>query len=182
MKIFKITILVVALAVLGGTFTVDAKAKKRRSTVKKEKVVKKSKKKTVKAITCGLDMVQCRFQGMRMEPVSQVRVERKNGKVVLAVKGTITEEKEFVLDDGEQILKDALAIIEQEKMLDYAASYELPPELQPLDGYSWSFDAKLADGRSVDSYGHNASPGGDGLEKIRELLYKRAYKELGIDF
>ena len=41
MKIFKITVLVVALAMLGSAFTVDAKVKKRRSTIKKEKVMKK---------------------------------------------------------------------------------------------------------------------------------------------
>ena len=181
MKIFKITILVVALAMVGSTFTVDAKVKKRRTT-KKEKIVQKKNKteKSAKVERCALDMVEYEYSGMRLEPVGCVRVERKNGKVVLVTRGTKTDEKEFVIDDGEQLLKEALEIIEQEKMLDYGVSYEAV--LQPLDGYAWRFNAKLADGRSVSSKGHNAGPEGDGLGKIRNLLFNRAYKLLGIDF
>ena len=180
MRIFKVTILVVAFALLGSTFTVDAKVKKRRSTAKKEKTV--PKKKTAKVNKCNLDMVEYRYQGMMMTPVAEVRLERNDSKVVLVVANTRGEEKSFVLNDGEQLLKEALAIIEQEKMLDYASSYELPPEMQPLDGYMWSFGARLADGRSVSSLGHNAGPDGDGLEKIQTLLFDRAYKELGLDY
>ena len=182
MKVFKITVLVLALALLGGTFTVEAK-KKRRHTTKKEKTVKnKNSNKKMKAETekCGLEMVEYQHQAMMIQPVAEVRLERKNGKVVFAVRGTNTEEKEFVLDDGEQLLKDALAIIEEENMLDYGVSYE--PEIQPLDGYAWSFSARLSDGRSVSSQGHNAGPGGEGLGKMQELLFGRAYKLLGIDF
>ena len=179
MKFFKITILVIVLAMVGGTFTVDAKVKKRRSTTKKEKTIKNQKTMKTKSQQCGLDMVEYQHQGMMMQPVAEVRLERKNGKVVMAVRGTTTDEKEFVLDDGEQLLKEALAIIEEEKMLDYGVSYE--PEMQPLDGYAWSFSARLADGRSVSSHGHNAGPGGDGLSRMSELLFGRAYKLLGMD-
>ncbi len=183
MKIFKITILVIVLAMVGGTFTVDAKVKKRRNTTKKEKTItnkKNGKNMNAKSRQCGLDMVEYQYQGMMMQPVAEVRLERKNGKVVFAVRGTTTEEKEFVLDDGDQLLKEALAIIEEEKMLDYGVSYE--PEMQPLDGYAWSFSARLADGRSVSSRGHNAEPGGDGLSKMQKLLFGRAYKLLGMDY
>ena len=179
MKFFKITILVIVLAMVGGTFTVDAKVKKRRSTTKKEKTIKNQKTMKTKSQQCGLDMVEYQHQGMMMQPVAEVRLERKNGKVVMAVRGTTTDEKEFVLDDGEQLLKEALAIIEEEKMLDYGVSYE--PEIQPLDGYAWSFAARLADGRSVSSHGHNAEPGGEGLSKIEKLLFARARKLLGWD-
>ena len=181
MKIFKITILVLVLAMLGGPFTVEAK-KKRRTTTKKEKTIKNkknSKSMESKGEKCVLDMVEYQHQGMMMQPVAEVRLEHKNGKVVLATRGTTTEEKEFVLDDGEQLLKEALAIIEEEKMLDYGVSYE--PEIQPLDGYAWSFAARLADGRSVSSHGHNAEPGGEGLNKIQKLLFSRARKLLGWD-
>lgn len=178
MKTFKILLLVVVLAMLGNTVTVEAKVKKRRSTTKKEKVMSKTKK-TAQAQQCALDMVEVRYGGMMLSSVEQVRVERKNGKVVFAVKGSRTDEKEFVIDDGELILKEALAIIEQEKMLNYAKRYELPPEMQPLDGYAWSFAAKLADGRSVESSGSNAHPG-EGLGKLRNLLFDRAYKQLGL--
>ena len=188
MKIFKITVLVVALAMLGSAFTVDAKVKKRRSTIKKEKVMKKKAKcskekpKCTQAEQCGLDMVEYCNQGMMMTPVAMMRVERKDGKVVLVIKGTTTDEKEFLIADGEHILKEALEIIEQEKMLNYASSYSLKTSERILDGESWSFRAKLADGRSVSSRGSNAWPGGDGLNRISKLLYERAYKELGIDY
>lgn len=184
MKIFKITVLVIAIALLGGSFTVEAKKKKHRSTTKKEKTVKNkknSKSMETKGEKCGLEMVEYQHQSMMMQPVAEVRLERKNGKVVLATRGTNTEEKEFILDDGEQLLKDALAIIEEEKMLDYGISYELPPDMQPLDGYAWSFSARLADGRSISTHGHNASPGGEGLGKMQELLFRRAWKLMGID-
>ena len=178
MKIFKIAIMVVAIALLGNTFTVDAKVKKRRTATKKEKTTTKKKNKVVQK--CALDMVEYQYQGMMMQPVAEVRLERKNGKVVLAVRGTTTDEKEFVLNDGEQLLKEALTIIEEEKMLNYGVSYE--PDMQPLDGYAWSFAARLADGRSVSSHGHNAEPGGKGLDRIQDLLFDRARKLLGMDY
>lgn len=177
MKIFKIAIMVVAIALLGSTFTVDAKVKKRR-IAKKEKTTSKKKNKVVQK--CALDMVEYQYQGMMMQPVAEVRLERKNGKVVLAVRGTTTDEKEFVLNDGEQLLKEALTIINEEKMLDYGVSYE--PDIQPLDGYAWSFAARLADGRSVSSHGYNAEPGGKGLDRIQDLLFDRARKLLGMDY
>lgn len=173
--------MVVVLAMLGNTVTVEAKVKKRRNTIKKEKQMKKTKE-SVQSQQCALDMVEYLHQGMKMSPVAQVRVERKNGKVFLSFKGTTTDEKEYAISDGEEILKEALAIIEQEKMLEYGIKYELPPEMDVLDGYFWSFSARLADGRSVDSKGHNAGPEGDGLGKIQTLLYKRAFKEIGIDY
>ncbi len=182
MKIFKITILVIVLAMLGGTFNVEAKSKKRRSKARKEKTVKNKMTVKAKEEQCILDMVEYEYGGMRMYPVSKVRVERKDGKVVLVSKGTVTEEKEFVITDGEQILKEALAIIEEEKMLDYGVSYDVPPEMQPLDGYAWWFSAKLADGRSVTSRGHNAGPEGQGLGKMQKLLFGRAHKLLGIEY
>ena len=180
MKFLKVTVLIIAITLLGSTFTVEAKVKKRRSKTKKEKTM--SMKKTAKTEQCILDMVEYQHQSMMMQPVAEVRLERTNGKVVLATRGTNTEEKEFVLDDGEQLLKEALAIIEEEKMLNYGISYELPPDMQPLDGYSWSFSARLADGRSISTHGYNAGPGGEGLGKMQELLFRRAWKLLGIDF
>lgn len=182
MNIFRITILVVVLALIGSTFSAEAKVKKRRSTVKKEKVMKKAKKmaqtQQPQAQQCELDMVEYCHQGMRMSPVAQVRVERKDGKVIFAIKGTTTNEKEYVIDDGEQILKEALEIIEQEKMLDYKSSYSIDPSIRILDGEKWSFEAKLADGRSVSTHGRNAYPDGNGLNRMSKLLYERAYKLL----
>ena len=180
MKTFKITVLVVALALLGGTFTIDAKVKKRRSTTKKEKIVQQKNKteNCVKVEQCGLDMVEYVLRGMRESPMDLVRVERKDGNVVLVIKGTMTDEKEYVINDGEQILKEALEIIEQEEMLKYASNYYPDPSVVIHDGNAWSFKAKLADGRSVSSKGRNASPDGKGLSKIRDLLFGRAEKLL----
>lgn len=184
MKFLKFIVIVVALAMLGSTFTVDAKVKKLRSTVKKEKQMKAKTKCTsiksncTKTEQCSLDLVEYCNQGMMMTPVAQMRVERKDSNVVFVIKGTTTEEKEYVIDDGEQILKDALKIIEEEKMLEYKSSYSLKASERVLDGETWSFRAKLADGRSVSSHGSNAWPGGDGLSRIGKLLYDRAYELL----
>lgn len=113
-----------------------------------------------------------------MMPVSNVRVERKNGKVIMAMSGTVGDEKEQAIADGEDILKQALEIIEQEKMMDYASSYSLDPSMKVLDGSSWSFAARLADGRYVSSHGSNAEPNGDGLSRMQKLLFDRAMKLL----
>lgn len=177
MKLLKLTVLVVALAMLGSTFTVDAKVKKRRGTIKKEKLTKK-KAKCNAAEQCVLNMVEYCHQGMRMSPVAQMRVERKDGNVVFVIKGTTTDEKEYLVDDGEQILKEALKIIEEDNMLNYKSAYSLKTSDRVLDGESWSFEAKLADGRSVSTHGRNATPDGDGLKRMRTLLYERAYKLL----
>ena len=170
--------LVVAVALLGSAFTVDAKVKKRRSTTKKEKTMPQPKK-SVNEEPCALDMVEYHYSYMRMTPWDKMRLERKDGKVVMTIKGTTTEEQEFVIEDGEQMLRAALEIIEQEKMLDYGVSYE--PEIHPLDGYAWWFSARLSDGRSVSSHGRNATPTGDGLGRMGTLLRERAMKLLNIE-
>lgn len=178
MRFFQVTIMVVVLALMGSAASADAKVKKRRTTVKKERTMQsKSKAKA----TCMLEMVHYMWQGMMMYPVADVRVERRDGKVVLTTRGTVGEEKEFVLKDGEQLLQQALKIIERNRMLDYSSSYELSSEFQVLDGYAWEFGARLTDGRKVSSRGSNAEPDGDGLADMQDLLFNRAKKELGID-
>ncbi len=184
MKIIKITILIVVLAMVGATFTADAKVKKRRgrSKAKKERVMqqKQQQKSPEAQPQCPLDKVEYRYSYMRMTPWETMRLERKNGKVVMAIKGTTTEEQEFVLDDGEQLMREALTIIEEEKMLDYGVSYE--PKIQPLDGYAWRFSAQLSDGRKVSSRGRNAEPEGKGLGRMGTLLREMAIKLLGIEY
>ena len=179
MKIFKITLLFVALALVGSTFTVDAKVKRHRRTTKKVKTMHQ-KNECVKVEECALDMVEYSFQGMRMDPLAHMRVKRKDCKVVMVIKGTTTDEKEYILDDGEQLLKEALAIIEEENMLEYDKSYvfKAEPGERILDGYSWTFAAELKDGRSVSSKGSNAEPSGKGLNRIGALLRERAVKLL----
>ena len=185
MKIFKITLLVVALALVGsGTFGADAKVRKRRTAPKTEKKMKSCNKTSTKADqvkNCGLDMVEYNYQGMMMSPFAHIRLERKGERVVMVIRGTSGGEKEYVLNDGERLLSEALEIIEQEKMLDYASDYQIDPEYDLLDGYFWSFSARLADGRSVSSSGRNADPDGNGLSRIGKLLRDRAMKFVRLD-
>ena len=185
MKFFNITVLIIALALMGSTFTVDAKVKRHRRTTKKEKTIQKKEKiveteQADETNQCALDMVEYSFQGMRMDPLAHMRVERKDGKVVMVIKGTTTDEKEYVIKDSERFLNEALKIIEQENMLEYKESYtfKTEPGERILDGYSWTFTAKMKDGQSVSSHGRNAEPDGNGLNKIGALLREHAVKLL----
>ena len=67
-----------------------------------------------------------------------------------------------------EVLQHFRQIIEEEKMYKYKESYR--PKLEVLDGWGWSFSAKFSDGSSIYSHGSNASPGGNGLGKIRGYL------------
>jgi len=59
-------------------------------------------------------------------------------------------------------------IIVEEKMYQYKDSYL--PIFEVLDGYSWHFTAHFADGSTISSHGSNASPGGNGLSRIRQYM------------
>ena len=59
-------------------------------------------------------------------------------------------------------------IIEEEKMYTFKERYL--PSMEVLDGEGWSFDAKFADGSSIDSHGSNAWPKGNGLGRIRSYM------------
>ena len=59
-------------------------------------------------------------------------------------------------------------IIKEEKMYKYKQHYD--PPVQVLDGYTWLFSAEFAGNQSIYSGGSNALPGGDGLERIRDLF------------
>ena len=59
-------------------------------------------------------------------------------------------------------------IIEEEKMYKYNESYR--PTLEVLDGWGWSFHATFSDGSVISSYGSNASPDGNGLDRICDYM------------
>jgi len=59
-------------------------------------------------------------------------------------------------------------IIEEEKMYKYKESYT--PWLKILDGWGWSFTAAFSNGTEIKSYGSNAHPRGNGLERIRGYM------------
>ena len=67
-----------------------------------------------------------------------------------------------------ETMKKFRQIIEEERMYAYKESYQ--PRVTIYDGTMWSFSAVFSDGTSISSHGTNASPRGDGLSRITELL------------
>lgn len=59
-------------------------------------------------------------------------------------------------------------IIEEERMYKYKEAYR--PQMEVLDGWSWSFTACFSDGSKIYSHGNNAGPGDNGLERIRGYM------------
>ena len=59
-------------------------------------------------------------------------------------------------------------IIEEEKMYAYKERYRPPMEV--LDGESWGFSARFADGSSIYTSGSNAWPEGNGLGRIQSYM------------
>lgn len=59
-------------------------------------------------------------------------------------------------------------IIEEEEMYKYKESYM--PMMEVLDGWGWSFHATFSDGSVILSHGSNASPGDNGLDRIRNYM------------
>ena len=86
-----------------------------------------------------------------------------NGDVVLrAMKENYGELIEKKLTEEE--VAGFVSIIKEEKMYKYKEKYR--PLLKVLDGYMWHFNARFEQG-SIDSGGSNASPGGEGLNRIK---------------
>ena len=53
--------------------------------------------------------------------------------------------------------------------------------MQVLDGWMWEFKAKFSDGTSIYSHGSNASPRGEGLARIRNLMSELAKEGVQIE-
>ena len=93
--------------------------------------------------------------------------KEKNGDIVLrAMKESYGPlfEKHLSADEVQHFRQ----IIEEERMYAYKERYL--PSMQVLDGYSWTFSAKFADGKTIDSHGSNAWPKGNGLANIRSYM------------
>jgi hypothetical protein len=69
---------------------------------------------------------------------------------------------------GKEEMDKFRQIIEEEKMYKYKDSYT--PMMRVLDGWRWHFEANFTDGTRLSSHGENASPRGEGLERIRTLM------------
>ena len=93
----------------------------------------------------------------------------KNGDVVLqAMKESYGAVFESHLT-AEQV-QHFRQIIEEEKMYAYKERYR--PSMEVLDGESWSFSARFADGSSIYTSGANAWPKGNGLGRIHAYMVK----------
>lgn len=113
------------------------------------------------------------YQGMMMEEFGSFGLHRDAvGKTAeLSFRHFSNEESHEVSDT---LFDAARRIIEEEKMYEYAPSYQLKMKERILDGYSWSFSAKFEGNENISSGGSNVSPNGKGLDKIRNLLYDAA--------
>lgn len=69
---------------------------------------------------------------------------------------------------GKTELEKLKQIVVEEKMMKYKEHYR--PIFDVLDGYMWHFEATFSDGARVYSSGNNATPGGNGLGRVREYL------------
>ena len=95
-----------------------------------------------------------------------VEPDSAGGFVIRAMKenyGPLYEKK----IDAEDVQKFR-DIIKEEKMYKYKERYL--PLMKVLDGWSWSFTARFSDGSTISSYGSNARPKDDGLDRIRGYM------------
>lgn len=74
----------------------------------------------------------------------------------------------YQLKVDKKALADLRDIIREEKMYAYEPDYR--PPFQIYDGYSWSFEAVFADGKSISSSGYHTSPAGNGLKRVRAYM------------
>ena len=77
-----------------------------------------------------------------------------------------TDTARYVAD--KKLMDDVQRIFSECGMYKYKSSYR--PKMRVLDGYSWHYSAKFADGASFASSGNNAWPRGDAFERIAELV------------
>ena len=122
-----------------------------------------------------LTYVTYSFQGMAMEMVRNMELQRVDGKAQLSF-DFWQDKRQYAVDDS--LLTAARKIIEEEEMYNYDTSYSPNFDGRILDGYSWSFDAKFEGGERISSHGRNAEPSGNGLQRMYKLLRDAAMKEL----
>lgn len=120
------------------------------------------------------------YQGMMMEELGNFNLHREAvGKTAVLSFRHYGDEVSCEVSDT--LFDAARRIIEDEKMYEYAPSYTLNMKERILDGYSWGFDADFEGDEHIASGGSNVSPRGDGLNKIRNLLYEAARRAVETD-
>jgi len=78
----------------------------------------------------------------------------------------------------EQTLQRFRDIIKEEQIYNYARDYSPPFEV--LDGYGWHLYIRFEGGKSIESSGHNATPGGEGLTRLRSLMTELVKSEKAV--
>ena len=71
---------------------------------------------------------------------------------------------------SQALIRSLQDLIEKGEVFSYAPSYEPKEEL--CGGYVWELEVRMADGRSVRSYGHSVQPANSILEDLESLLNK----------
>ena len=130
-----------------------------------------------------IGMVSCSTQKMPEGSLVRVEYTRSGTMAGYQYEGRVTQDSNgvFVLRAMKEMYGplfektlDAEAmqrfhqIIEEEKMYKYKEVYR--PLMKVLDGKRWSFKMEFSDGTIISSHGENASPSGEGLKRINELM------------
>ncbi|MBP5134855.1 MAG: hypothetical protein ILP24_03735 [Paludibacteraceae bacterium] len=102
-------------------------------------------------------------------PVLELEMHLNGSKVyVNLVQGSDTVRFEA----DKSLIDEVQRVFAEQKMYKYKPSYS--PRFEVLDGYSWRYSAKFADGASFASGGSNAWPSGDALRQIAALVKQAA--------
>lgn len=114
----------------------------------------------------------------RAEFEGRVEQDSTGAFVLTAMKETYGPLFEKKVDT--EVMKRFRQIIEEEKMYKYKESYQ--PSFEVLDGWGWSFRARFSDGSSIYSHGSNASPGDNGLSRIRGYMQELVQDGVQVEF
>jgi hypothetical protein len=135
---------------------------------------------TAKKMPAG-ELVGVEFsrQGMMegYEYFGQVKQDSTGMFVIRAMRDSRTPlfEKQIGVAEIQQFRQ----IIEEEKMYKYKEVYR--PAVQVFDGWSWSFSAEFSDGTIISSHGQNATPRGNGLDRVRSYMEELAQDGIQIE-
>ena len=125
-----------------------------------------------------LNKLEYNYSGMRIERFSDFELQRKKDGNGATLKFRHFNREDLSFEVSDTLLDAARRIIEEDKMYEYGISYsiQIPDGERILDGFSWYFSATFEDQQSIYSKGYHASPDGDGLYHISQLLYDAAEK------
>ncbi len=130
------------------------------------------KETTMKEMPKGkLLLVKYNYRGMAYEVVRDIVLTHEDGQPVIRFTYQDEEQQHVV---GDSLFEQARAIIKEEEMYKYQPAYQFDPSIKILDGYKWDFEAVFEGDQRIKSAGRNASPNGNGLNRINQLLQQAA--------